>query len=178
MQAKSDDDDLCGDQRSAEVKYSRLCSMATKHGQKYPWCKFKRMMTFMEVKGQQRSNIVNNALWLPNVVKGIADASSEWQWPTWWSKVNRGQIYSKLLHSYQTLPEDYWWWWYLHRGQRSTEGRCGKLCSLAAIFGQKYRSYKVRMMLTFMEVTYRHKGWSTRRFRPESISNMLPWYSI
>ena len=34
MQAKNDDDDLCGGQRSTEVKYSKLCSLHTKHGQK------------------------------------------------------------------------------------------------------------------------------------------------
>ena len=41
------------DQRS-EVKCSKLCFMATKHGQKNHWCEFKMMiMTFMEVKGQE-----------------------------------------------------------------------------------------------------------------------------
>ena len=30
--------------------------MATKLGQKIPWCKSMMMMTFMEVKGHQRSN--------------------------------------------------------------------------------------------------------------------------
>ena len=32
-----------------------------------PWCKF--MMTFMEVKGHQRSKVVNCVLWLPNLVR-------------------------------------------------------------------------------------------------------------
>ena len=35
--------------------------MATKLSQKNRWCKFRKMMTFMEVKGQQRSRIVNYA---------------------------------------------------------------------------------------------------------------------
>ena len=38
--------------------------MATKLGQKICWCKFLMMMTYIEVKGQQRSRIVNYALWL------------------------------------------------------------------------------------------------------------------
>ena len=29
----------------------------------------------MEVKGQQRSNIVNNDLWVPNLVRRFADTS-------------------------------------------------------------------------------------------------------
>ena len=62
------DDDLHGGQRSTEVKYSKLCSMATKLGQKNHWCKIRMLMTFTEVKGQQRSNIVNDDLWLPNLV--------------------------------------------------------------------------------------------------------------
>ena len=33
------------------------------------------MITFMEVKGCQRSNVVNYALWLPNFVRRISDAS-------------------------------------------------------------------------------------------------------
>ena len=55
----------------------KLCAMATKLGQKKPWCEFMvmMMMTFMKVKGHQRSNVVNFALWLPNVVKRITNAS-------------------------------------------------------------------------------------------------------
>ena len=30
---------------------------------------------YAEVKGQKRSNIVNNAIWLPNLVRRTADAS-------------------------------------------------------------------------------------------------------
>ena len=52
----------------------KLCAMATKLSQKKPWCQFMMMMmmTFMKVKGHQRSNVVNIALWLPNLVKRIA----------------------------------------------------------------------------------------------------------
>ena len=46
----------------------------------------------MEVKGQQRSSIVNYALWLPNLVRRIADASLGRWCPSWRSKVNRGQV--------------------------------------------------------------------------------------
>ena len=42
-----------GHQRS---NVGKLYAMATKLGQKNPWCKFMMMMTFMEVKGHQRSN--------------------------------------------------------------------------------------------------------------------------
>ena len=47
----------------------KLCAMATKLSQKKPWCKFMMMMTFMKVKGHQRLNVVNVALWLPNLVR-------------------------------------------------------------------------------------------------------------
>ena len=47
----------------------KLCAMATKLSQKKPWCKFMMMMTFMKVKGNQRLNVVNVALWLPNLVR-------------------------------------------------------------------------------------------------------------
>ena len=88
------DDDLHGGQRSSEVKCGKLCAnaslwwwwpswrskvirgqmrklcaMATKLSQKKPWCKFMMMMTFMKVKGHQRLNVVNVALWLPNLVR-------------------------------------------------------------------------------------------------------------
>ena len=66
--------------------------MATKLGQKNPWCEF-IMMTFMEVKGHQRSNVVNYVLWLPNLVRRIPDASLWWWWPSWRSKVIRGQMW-------------------------------------------------------------------------------------
>ena len=74
MQVKNDDD-LHGGQRSTEVKHSKLCYMAIKLGQISHWCKFRIMGTFMEVKGQQRPNIVNNDLWLPNLVRRFADTS-------------------------------------------------------------------------------------------------------
>ena len=50
MQAENDDD-LNGGQRSSEVKYGKLCAMATIFGQRNCWCKLGMMMTFMEVKG-------------------------------------------------------------------------------------------------------------------------------
>ena len=56
MQVKNDDD-LHGGQRSTEVKYGKLCYMAIKLGHINRWCKFRMMGTFVEVKGQQRSNI-------------------------------------------------------------------------------------------------------------------------
>ena len=85
-------DDLHGGGRSSEVKCGKLYAMATKLGKKNPWYKFMMMMTFMKVKGHQRSNVVNFALWLPNLVKRIANASLKWWWPSWRSKVIRGQM--------------------------------------------------------------------------------------
>ena len=67
--------DLDGGQRSSEVKWGKLCAMATIFGQKKPWCNLRMMMTLMEVKGHQRSNGVNYVLWLPYLVKRSADAS-------------------------------------------------------------------------------------------------------
>ena len=64
-----DDDNLHGGHRSSEVKCSKLYAMATKLGQKKLWCKFMMKMTFMKVRGQERSNVVNVALWLPNLVR-------------------------------------------------------------------------------------------------------------
>ena len=84
--------DLDEGQRSSEVKWGKLCAMATIFGQKKPWCKLRMMMTLMEVKGHQRSNGVNYVLWLPYLVKRSADVSWEWWWPWWRSKVIRGQM--------------------------------------------------------------------------------------
>ena len=84
--------DLDGGQRSSEVKWGKLCAMATIFGQKKPWCNLRMMMTLMEVKGHQRSNEVNYVLWLPYLVKRSPDASWEWWWPWWRSKVIRSQM--------------------------------------------------------------------------------------
>ena len=74
MQAENDDD-LDGGQRSSEVKWGKLYAMATIFGQKKRWCKLRMMMIFMEVRGHQRSNVVNYVIWLPYLVKRIGDAS-------------------------------------------------------------------------------------------------------
>ena len=61
MQAENDDD-LDGGQRASEVKWGKLCDMATIFDQKNRWCTLRMMMTFMEVKGHQRSNMVTCAM--------------------------------------------------------------------------------------------------------------------
>ena len=61
MQAENDNDHY-GGQRSAEVKWGKLCDMTTIFGQKNWRCKLRMMMTFMEVKGHQRSNMVTCAM--------------------------------------------------------------------------------------------------------------------
>ena len=53
-----DDDDFHGGQRSSEDKCDEICAMA-EFSQKNHSCKFKMIMTFMEVKGQKGSNIVS-----------------------------------------------------------------------------------------------------------------------
>ena len=73
MQAKNDGD-LHGGQRSSEVKCGKLCAMATIFGQKNRWCKLRMMVTFMEVKGHQGSNVVFYVLWLPYLVNRPTDA--------------------------------------------------------------------------------------------------------
>ena len=74
----------------------------------------------MEVKGHQRSNGVNNVLWLPYLSK-------------------------EVLMQIENDDD-------LYGGQRSSEVKCGKLCDMATIFGQKNRRCKLRMMMIFMEV--------------------------
>ena len=69
-----------------------LCAMATIFGQKKLWCKLRMMMTLMKVKGHQRSNGVNYVLWPPYLVKRSPDASWEWWWPWWRSKVITGPM--------------------------------------------------------------------------------------
>ena len=66
--------DLDGGQRSSEVKWGKLCAMATIFGQKKPCCNLRMMMTLMEVKGHQKSNEVNYVLWLPYLVQRSPDA--------------------------------------------------------------------------------------------------------
>ena len=115
-----------------------------------------RMVTLMEVKGQQRSNGVNYVLWLPYLVKRSPDASWEWWWPWSRSKVFRGQMGWTLCYGYhiwskealmQAENDDD-----LDGGQRSSEVKWGKLCATATIFGQKKRWCKLRLMMTLMEV--------------------------
>ena len=93
-------------QRSSEVKWGQLCAIATIFGQKKPWCKLRMMMTSMEVKGHQRSNGVNYLLWLPYLVKRSPDASWEWWWPWWRSKVIRGQMGSTMCYDYHIWSKE------------------------------------------------------------------------
>ena len=92
----------------------------------------------MEVKGHQRSNGVNYALWLLYLVKRITDASYD-------DDPHRGQRsygvkYSKLWSMAtkrgQTISYDND---ELHRGQKSTEVKCVKLSYMATTFDQIYR---------------------------------------
>ena len=69
----------------------------SKFSQKNRWCKLEMMVTFMEVKGHQRSSVVKYVLWLPNLVRRTADTSLGWWWPSRRSKVNRCQILNNDL---------------------------------------------------------------------------------
>ena len=79
--------------------------MATKLGKKNPWCKFMMMMTCIEVKGHQRSNVINYALWLKNVVRRIPCASLKWWWPSWRSKVKWGLT---MRYGYHNGQKNHW----------------------------------------------------------------------
>ena len=93
IQVHDDDDDFHGGQRSSGVKCGKLLAMVTKLGQKNLWCSMMvMMMTFLEFKGHQRSNVVNYTLWQPYLVKRIADASLKWWWISWRSKVKWSQL--------------------------------------------------------------------------------------
>ena len=130
--------------------------MTIKLGQENHWCKLNMMMTFIEVKGHLRSNVVNYVLWLPNLVRRITDTSLLWWWPSWRSKVIRGQRWQTMFYGYQTWSEESLMQVYddddLHGGQRSSEVKCNKLCSMATKLGQKNPWCKFMMMMTFMEV--------------------------
>ena len=64
-----------GSPGTSGVKNVKQCSRTTKLGQKNRWSKLNMMMTFIEVKGHQRSNVVNYVLWQPNLVRRIPDVS-------------------------------------------------------------------------------------------------------
>ena len=98
------------------------------------------MMTFMEVKGHQRSNVVNYVLWLPNLVRRIPDASLWWWWPSWRSKVIRGQM-RKLCAMATKLGQKKPWCKFMMMTFMKIKGHqrveCGKRCTLVTTLGQK-----------------------------------------
>ena len=139
-------------------------SMATKLGLKNCWFKFRMMLTFMGVKDQQRSNIVKNDLWLPNLVRRVADTNSEW----WWWPLLRSRVkwlkYGKLCSMASKLgqkinddDDDF------HRGQRSTEDKCGTYFGNCMRYlwwmGGAYRAKSVHVPL-------RDITWFWRKMKP------------
>ena len=64
-----------GSPGTSGVKNVKQCSRTTKLGKKNRWSKLNMMITFIEFKGHQRSNVVNNMLWQSNLVRRIPDAS-------------------------------------------------------------------------------------------------------
>ena len=154
MHAK--DDDLHGGQMSSEFKYGKLHAMATIFGQKNHWCKHRMMVTFMEVKGHQKSNVVNYVLRLPYLVKRTADASKEWWWPSWRprsTEVKYSKQWSLATKLRRTTDACLGWWW-CWPSWRSKVNRCqnNKQCSMASKLGQKNQWCKFRMIMTFIEV--------------------------
>ena len=170
MQAENDDD-LDGGQRSSEVKWGKLCAMATIFGQKKCWCKLRMMMTLMEVKGHQRSNGVNYVLWLPYLVKEAlmqakndddldgGQRSSEVKWVSY-------VLWLPYLVKRSTDASWEWWWpWWRSKVIR---GQMGSTIGMATIFCQKKCWCKLRMMMTFMEV----KG-----HQRSNVVNFVIWLS-
>ena len=152
MQAENDDD-LDGGQRSSEVKWGKLCAMATIFGQKKRWCKLRMMMTLMEVKGHQRANGVNYVLWLPYLVKRSADASWEWWWP-WWSQRSSEVKWGKLCDM-ATIFGQKNYWCKLRMMMTFTEVKGHQRSNgvnYATELGWKSSWCKFRMTVTFMEV--------------------------
>ena len=139
------DDDLHGGQRSSEVKCGKLCAMATKLGQKNPWCKFMMMMTFMEVKRSSEVKCGNYVLWLPNLEETLVqvyddDDDDDFHEGQRSSEVKCGKrctLVTKLGQKESLMQvddgDD------LHEGQRSSEVKCSKFCTMVTKLGQKNR---------------------------------------
>ena len=152
MQAENNDD-LDGGQRSSEVKWGKLCAMATIFGHKKPWCKLRMMMM-----SHQRSNGVNYVLWLPYFVKRSPDASWEWWWP-WWrsrsSEVKDGNICAMATIFGQKNC------WCKLRMMTTFTGVKGhqrsNVVNYATKLGWKSSWCKFRMTVTFMEVKGQQK---------------------
>ena len=172
MQVKNDDD-LHGGQRSSEVKCGKVCATATIFGQKSCWCKLRMMMTFMEVKGQQRSNIVNYTTWLSNLVRSAAGASLGWWGPSWMSKVKRGQIVDNdlwLPNLVRRFADTSLGWLWPSQRSKVSKGHNNKQFSIATKLGRKSSWCKFMMTVTFMEV----KG----QQRSNTVNNICTTYMI
>ena len=131
MQTENDDD-LDGGERSSEVKWGKLCAMATIFCQKKCWCKLRMIMTFMEVKGHQSSNVGKLCDYGYHIgskdllmqAKNDNDLhggqkSSEVKY----NMCHGYHIWAKeLLMQVKNDDDD------LHGGQRSSEVKWGKLC--------------------------------------------------
>ena len=100
------------------------------------------MMTFMEVKGHQRSNVVNYVLWLPNLEETLVqvyddDDLHEGQRSSEVECGKRCTLVTKLGQKESLMQvydgDD------LHEGQRSSEVKYGKLCTMVTKLGQRNR---------------------------------------
>ena len=157
MQAENDAD-LDGGQKSSEVKWGKVCAMATIFGQKKPWCKLRMMMTFMKVKS---SEVKWGKLCAMVTIFGQKKRWCKLRMRMTFMEV-KGHQRSNGVNYVLWLPylvkisaDASWeWWWPLWR----SEVKWGKLCAMATIFSQKKHWCKLRMM-TFMKVkSQRSKG--------------------
>ena len=130
--------------------------MATKFGQKNPWCEFIMMVTFMEVKGHQRSNVVIYVLWLPNLVRRFPDASLWWWRPSWRSKVIRGQMQKHCAMATKLIRKFWCKFMMMMMTFMKVKGHQRSNVVNFALwlpnFVKRIAKCKFKMMMTFMEV--------------------------
>ena len=112
------------------------------------------MMTFMEVKAHHRSHLMNYVLWLSNLVRKNPWCNCMMMMMTF--------IWDKYTNTCLNF----------HRGQRSSEVKCGKPCAMVTKLHQKNTCFKF-MMMTFMAVKghYRSNMVKTKCYGYQNI----PW---
>ena len=131
-------------QRSSEVKCGKLCAMAIKLGQK------NRLMQVYDdddLHGGQRSSEVkcgNYVLWLPNFSQN--KAWCKFMMMMTFMKVKGHQrlnVVNVALWLPNLVRKNPWCKFMmdddLHEGQRSSEVKCGKLCTMVTKLGQQNR---------------------------------------
>ena len=99
--------------------------------------------------------------WLPNLIRGTADASLTWWLPSGGQRSSEVK-YSKLCAMATIFGQKNRWcklrMMMNFNGQRSKEVKYGIVSAMATIFGQKHLWCKLRMMMTFMEYKGRQRS--------------------